>query len=82
MIYDTQYGHLFVEMGSSDKVCKREKESKIMDCFVVPGDGRQNINSITPLFGYNFKTYPFYLVRSNRLYIVDMKNYEIVEIWH
>ncbi len=40
------------------------------------------MNSITPLSGFDQEKYPFYLVRSNRLFLVNAKKLEIVELWH
>ena len=82
MFYDGNHGLVYTKQSHWPKVCKLGFDRSYHSCYNLKGEGKQTISTIAPLFNYDSTTYPYLLCRTNWLYIIDVKTFEVVEMYH
>ncbi len=82
MAFDHNLGLVYIRQSQWPKVCKikngQKEAQSFTSCFMIEGNGLGNINTLTPLHGYNSVTYPYLLLRSDYLHIIDVKTFEVL----
>ena len=83
MFYDSANANGIVYLKKeirSWSVCNtKEKELYKANCKILTESSTSNVATLTPFGGYNAQSYPFLLLRTERLYVIDTQSMGIYQ---